>query len=192
MKDRVLFLGAISRSKGASVFMDAIGQCEAAQRDSTFVVIGDFTDENRRFMKRWDEMKELTRVRLSGARTEFLGHVTTYEVIRQIKLARVVVVPSLFDPFARAVVESLIMGRPVITTDRVGAAALVQEHKCGLVVAPGDPVALAQAIDEALSPRASFAHYAEQLAHNKVLNDYSPEIVAIHLAYHLDRIAAPK
>ena len=48
-------------------------------------------------------------------------------------------------------------GRPVIATTAVGAVAggLVRSGETGLVVAPGDPLALAAAIDSLLSDRAA-------------------------------------
>ena len=188
MPDRVLFLGALNPGKGALVFLRALPKTEASKRNSTFVVIGDFTDENKRFIKRWEETQEATRIQTLGARTEYLGRVSSYEVIRQIQLARVVVIPSLFDAFSRALVEALILGRPVITTDRVGAWPLVQEHECGIVVAPNDPEALARAIDVVLSPIVPFAENALHVGH-RLLHEFSPEAIALQVAHHLSEIA---
>jgi glycosyltransferase involved in cell wall biosynthesis len=111
-------------------------------------------------------------------------------VIRQIKLARVVVIPSLFDAFSRGVVEALLLGRPVITTDRVGAAPLVFANQCGIIVAPNDADALAQAIDVVLSPIVPFADNARRVA-GKLGEEFSPAAVARQIEYHLSRIAAP-
>jgi glycosyltransferase involved in cell wall biosynthesis len=190
MRDRVLFLGSISRNKGAMVFLKAMPKTEAAKRNATFVLIGDFLDYNKRFMRRWEEAKEIARIQLSGARTEYLGRVSTYEVIRQIRLARVVVVPSLFEGFSRAVVEALILGRPVITTDQVGAAPLLATHQCGMVVPPNDADALAQAIDELLSPVAPFGENAARVGESLGW-ELTAEAIAKVVAYHLARIAAP-
>jgi len=190
MSDRVLFLGALNPGKGALAFLRAIPKTEVAKRSSSFVVIGNFTENNKRFIRRWEETKEETRVQTLGARIEYLGKVSAYEVIRQILLARVVVIPSLFDAFSRALVEALILGRPVITTDRVGAAPLVQTHQCGIVVPPNDPDALARAIDAVLSPIVPFAENAARIA-PRLIEEFSPEVIAQQIAYHLDRIAFP-
>jgi len=190
MSDRVLFLGALNPGKGALAFLRAIPKTDVAKRSSSFVVIGNFTENNKRFIRRWEETKEETRVQTLGARIEYLGKVSAYEVIRQILLARVVVIPSLFDAFSRALVEALILGRPVITTDRVGAAPLVQTHQCGIVVPPNDPDALARAIDAVLSPIVPFAENAARIA-PRLIEEFSPEVIAQQIAYHLDRIAFP-
>jgi len=191
MKDRVLFLGALNPGKGALSFLRAIPKTEVAKRSSSFVVIGDFTDNNKRFMQRWEQTKEETRIQTLGARIEYLGEVSSFEVIRQILLARVVVIPSLFDAFSRALVEALVLGRPVITTDRVGAAPLVQTHQCGIIVPPNDPDSLAHAIDAVLSPIVPFAENAVHIG-PRLLDDFSPEVIAQQIAYHLGRIAFPE
>jgi glycosyltransferase involved in cell wall biosynthesis len=121
---------------------------------------------------------------------EYLGKVSSFEVLRQIKLATVVVIPSLFDAFSRGVVEALILGRPVVTTDKVGASPLVQTHQCGIVIPPNDPPALARAIDVVLSPIVPFAKNAQKAGHS-LLHEFSPETIALQIAQHLSEIALP-
>jgi len=187
MKDRVLFLGALNQGKGALLFLRALPKTEVSKRSSVFAVIGDFTENNPGFEKAWEETKETTRIQTLGARIEYLGHVSPYEVIRQIRLARVVVIPSLFDAFSRALVESLVLGRPVITTDRVGAWPLVQAHQCGVVVPANDTHSLAHAIDVVLSPIVPFAENAAKLS-ARMAHEFSPEAIALQISYHLSRI----
>jgi glycosyltransferase involved in cell wall biosynthesis len=188
MPDRVLFLGELNQHKGALVFLNAVPKTQASKRISTFAVIGDFTQYKRRIIRRWEEVQEAVRVQLTGARMEYLGRVSVPEVIRQIKLSRVVVIPSLFDAFSRGVVEALVLGRPVITTDKVGASALVRAHDCGIIIAPNDSTALARAIDVVLSPMVPFAAKAQQ-AGRQLFHELSPEAVALQIAHHLSEIA---
>jgi glycosyltransferase involved in cell wall biosynthesis len=188
MADRILFLGALNIGKGALVFMNAIPRTELSKRSSVFVVVGDFTEDNARFEKHWEETKEAVRVKTLGARIEYLGHVSTFEVIRQIQLASVVVVPSLFDAFSRVVVEALALGRPVITTERVGAAQLVLNNGCGIVVPPNDPDALARSIDGISVPGVPFALNAGKVA-PRLLHDFAPDAIAEHIVYNLLRAA---
>ena len=187
-KDRILFLGALNPGKGALVFLRSLPLTEMSKRSSVFTIIGDFTEDNPRFVKRWEEVKEAVRVRTLGARIEYLGKVTPFEVIRQIKLAQAVVIPSLFDAFGRALVEALMLGRPVITTNRVGAAALVHAHQCGIVVPPNDSEALAHAIDAVGSPIVPFAANAAHLG-PRLQHEFTPEAIAIQLEQHLARTA---
>ena len=187
--DRVLFFGALNEKKGATVFVDAMRKTEAAKRGAVFAVTGIFTEKNPRFARHWNETLETTRSRLATSQFELLGKIPPAAAIREIQRASVVVLPSLFDEFSRALVETLILGRPVVTTKKVGAWPLVNAHVCGLVVEPNDSDALARAIDEVLHP--SGAHYAanaKQVAH-RLLHDYSPEAIARQIVQHLSEIA---
>jgi glycosyltransferase involved in cell wall biosynthesis len=188
MRDRILFLGALNAGKGALVFLRSLPKTELSKRSSVFAIIGDFTEDNPRFAKRWEQIKEEVRIQTLGARIEYLGAVSPFEVIRQIKLAQAVVLPSLFDAFSRGLAEALVLGRPVVTTDRVGAAALVHAHQCGIVVPPNDSDALAHAIDAVVSPIVPFAHNAAQLA-PRLLHEFTPEAIALRLEHHLAQTA---
>ena len=186
---RVLFLGALNEKKGALVFLEAIRRTVAARTEATFAVAGDFTEKNPAFLEQWQAALGAARGELGSRQLELLGHIPLAETVRQIKRAAVVVLPSLFDEFSRALVESLILGRPVVTTKNVGAWPLVAEHVCGLVVEPNNAPALAEAIDAVLEPGSHYFANAQQFAH-RLLHEVSPEVVARQIAHHLEEIAA--
>lgn len=58
----------------------------------------------------------------------------------------VVVVPSLNEGMGRAAVEAALMGLPVVASRVSGLAEVVEHERTGLLVAPGDARALAEAI----------------------------------------------
>jgi len=60
------------------------------------------------------------------------------------------VLPSLNEGMGRALVEAMAAGRPVIASNVGGIPAIVEDRRTGLLVPPGDVVALAAAIDELL------------------------------------------
>ena len=189
MPRRVLFLGALNEKKGALVFMEALLQTKALGAEIVFAVAGGFTEKNPDFERRWEQAVAGVRAKLSDERLEVLGKIPAAEVIRQIQRAAVVVMPSLFDEFSRTLVESLLLRRPVITTDRVGASPLLTEHACGLVVPAQDVAALAQAIDAALDSDAPFADNAQRFAH-RLLHEISPEAIGRQLVGHFAEITA--
>lgn len=80
-----------------------------------------------------------------GKRVHFLGHVNDMKTL----MASVdcLVFPSRYDPFALVVLEAMAAGLPVVTSAKVGAAALVR--KCGVVLEdPDDVPGLARAITD--------------------------------------------
>jgi glycosyltransferase involved in cell wall biosynthesis len=187
---RVLFLGALNEKKGAVVFLEAVARSGAAKREGArFVVAGAFTENNPAFARRWEAALATAAPRLAPGSLELPGKISATDAIREIQRAAVVVFPSLFDEFSRAVVEALVLGRPVITTTAVGAAPLVTEHD-GLVVAPNDSAALAGAIDAMLRAGPSRAANAGELAH-QLGREISPEAAALQLSRHFEELAGP-
>jgi glycosyltransferase involved in cell wall biosynthesis len=72
----------------------------------------------------------------------------------------VAVVPSLYEPFGLVALEALACGVPVIAGAVGGLKEIVIDGRCGLLVPPGDPAALARALctvlsDESLRARLS-------------------------------------
>jgi glycosyltransferase involved in cell wall biosynthesis len=65
--------------------------------------------------------------------------------------ADVVVNPSDVEGLPVALLEALALERPVVATAVGGVPALIEDEKTGLLVAPGDPKALAAAIDRLLT-----------------------------------------
>ena len=182
---RVLFLGALNEKKGALVFLEALRQTE--NKDTLFVVAGGVTEKNPDFMHKWEE--GLAAARNESRKIELLGKVPAQEIITQIQRASVVVLPSLFDEFSRALVEALVLGRPVITTGTVGAAIFVLKSQAGLVVESDNSVALARAIDELLRPGEPYADNARKLA-PRLAHELSPHAIALQIAQHLSEISS--
>lgn len=184
--NRVLFLGALNEKKGALLFLEAILKANALLI-GTFEVVGGFTEKNPGFLERWNKTVASVQAKLPPERFQLTGKVDAARVMQQIARAQVVVMPSLFDEFSRTAAEALILGRPVITTDRVGAAALVRDHEAGLVVPAGDADALAHAIDHALIPSSPYAENARHLGH-RLVHELSPAAVARQLAHHFEEM----
>ena len=62
-----------------------------------------------------------------------------------------VVLPSLAEALPTALIEAAAAGRPVVATRVGGAAEIVEDGRTGLLVPPGDPSALAEAIASVLA-----------------------------------------
>ena len=73
--------------------------------------------------------------------------------------ADVFVLPTLYDPSPRTVLQALACGLPVVTSTKCGAAELLHEYGAGLVAASGDTASLAAHMTTLQDPgrRARFA-----------------------------------
>jgi glycosyltransferase involved in cell wall biosynthesis len=152
----VMLPGRLTRWKGGLDFIAAIARL--GRRDLRCLLVG---AEQRRGFRRELE-----------AAIERLGLGGVFRIVEDCRdmpaayaLSDVVVSAST-DPegFGRVVVEAQAMGRPVVATDHGGARETIVPGATGWLAPPGDPVALAAAIDTALalSPaeQAAFARRA--------------------------------
>lgn len=84
----------------------------------------------------------------------FHGAIPQSELFRRYAETDILVFPTLCDGFGMVVTEAFAHGLPVITTDRAGAADLVQHGKNGLIVPGGDVAQLAATLDWCVDHRA--------------------------------------
>ena len=161
----VLYSGRLVHEKGVDVLLDAwpLVRPLAGAREPTLVLAGDGPLGERA-------------ARTPGVRA--LGPVQRTALPVAYAAAELSVLPSvptaLFrEPWGLVCNESMHQGTPVLATTAVGAAAggLVRNGETGLVVAPGDPGALADAItrlldDAALRRRLGEAGRAAVQAYN--------------------------
>lgn len=90
--------------------------------------------------------------------------------------AQFVVLPSLWyenQPFS--ILEAFARGKPVIASDLGGMTELIENEKRGLLVPPGDPVALAEAMRQLVSDTISRESMA-LAAYEYVCSQHAPEV----------------
>lgn len=79
-----------------------------------------------------------------------------------LRLCDVFVLPSVDEPFGRAIIEAMAVARPVVATRSGGVPEIVVEGATGLLVAPGDAHALAEALLDLLTDRDRARRMGEQ------------------------------
>jgi glycosyltransferase involved in cell wall biosynthesis len=139
----VMLPGRLARWKGHAVLIKAIHRLPRS--DVVTVLVGG--DHGRDAYRR--ELEVLARSLGVTNRLRIVGDCR--DMPAAYMLADVVVSAST-DPeaFGRIAVEAGAMGRPVVATDHGGARETVMADETGWLVPPGDPVALAQALDVVL------------------------------------------
>ena len=80
-----------------------------------------------------------------GRNVRFLGPV--FDIAALFAAADVMTLPTWYDPFSNACLEGLAAGLPVITTSANGFSEIMTPGLHGEVIAPGDALAMAEAIE---------------------------------------------
>ncbi|MFI5279118.1 MAG: glycosyltransferase [Gemmatimonadales bacterium] len=136
----LIYVGQLSRDRGVNLLLEAaaILKREGAAVDLT--IVGDGPE--RTALK--------AQAMALGVPVAFVGYVAPDLVAGQLRDKRALVFPALESERGLVIAEALIQGVPVVAT-RVGAALdFVTDSDAGLIVPPGDPLALAAAMREVL------------------------------------------
>ncbi len=169
-----VFFGYVRRYKGLDTLLQA-WPLVRARRPARLLVAGDFYEDPAPY-------RALARAAGEGAVRLSEGYLPDAEVEALFKAADVVVLPYRSATQSGVTHAAYALGVPVITTDVGGLAETVQPGRSGLVVPPGDPPALAEAIvrffAEGLAPRLRAGVAALRQAHSwEALADRTVELI---------------
>jgi glycosyltransferase involved in cell wall biosynthesis len=131
---RVVVVARFSREKGIDVLLDAWADPRLAAQAVVLHVVGDGPE--RAALE--------ARARALGGRVVFRGWRT--DSLAEIEGALAYVAPSRVETFGIAVLEAMALGVPVVATDVAGHRDLFGEEYAGELVAPEQPLALADAL----------------------------------------------
>jgi glycosyltransferase involved in cell wall biosynthesis len=133
----VLTVARLDQQKGHSYLFEAISQVQ----DAIFVIAGDGPEKA--------ELEAQAHKLGINDRVIFLGY--QQNVPDLLAGCDLFVLPSLYEGLPLSVLEAMAAGKAVVATAVGGTPEAVLEGETGLLVPPGDPVALARAIQELLS-----------------------------------------
>lgn len=169
---RVVFAGRVVTPKGVAVLIRA-----ARSVDAEFVVCGDG----------WqlEAMRKLARKLGVHERVRFTGWLAPEALARELAEASVVAMPSLWpEPFGLVGIEAHAAGRPVVASATGGVRDWLKDGVSGLLVEPGDPRALAAALEQLLADPAR-QHEMGEAGRAIVAARFTPErhVAALVQAY---------
>lgn len=131
----VVFAGRLSPEKGVATLIDALAHMAVPAKLHVYGT-GPQEDELRR-----------RAAEVAPKRVVFWGRRSADEVAAAMAAAAVVVCPSeWYENCPMVVLEAMAAGKAVVATDLGGLPELVDHERTGLLVPPGDPAALGQAL----------------------------------------------
>lgn len=133
-----LFVGRLEREKAPDI---AIAAAALAETVSVLRVVG------RGSMK--EELQTIADSVTGSVSVEFVDSLTHAEVLREMRKARVLMVPSVSEGFGLAGLEGLCMGAAVLASDAGGLPESVGWSERGHVLASRDPRVWADVLDSA-------------------------------------------
>lgn len=143
----VVFVGRLEWEKGVQDLLAATPRLRRRHPGLRVVVAGTGTHEA--------ELRAHARRSRLGRAVRFTGRLDGGELVALLGAADAAVVPSRYEPFGLVALEAAAAGVPLAVADTGGLAEIVDSGRTGLSFPPGDPAALADAVDRLLADEVS-------------------------------------
>ena len=136
--------GRVRAQKGTDIFVEAMCRLLPKYPDFTAIVIGPVTFEQRAFAA---ALKERVSSAGLSERLRFLGELPAEEIPRWHQRLLIYAFTSRVEGYGLTLLEAMASGAALVATRAGAAEQVVREGETGLLVAPGDADALANAIE---------------------------------------------
>ncbi|HEY9786528.1 MAG TPA: glycosyltransferase family 4 protein [Candidatus Obscuribacterales bacterium] len=177
----VLYVGRLVTEKGVQVLLDAIPKVVSAMPGTKFLIVG-----TGYYM---DHLKWQAHHLGVAHHVQFLGYVNDEELKHLYKIANVVCIPSLYEPFGIVALEGMAAGVPVVTSDAGGLTDFVEHGVTGITTYAGDSNSLAWGLLEVLRDP-GLAERISKDAHEKVHHIYNWKVIARRTEELYDKVLA--
>jgi len=139
-KLNILFVGRFDKRKGFHHLMQAFPYIKQTVPEARLIVVGPYTRKQKAPFVRYARWRRLRDVK-------FVGYVPPAKMPRYYKTCHVFCAPSIgFESFGIVLLEAMAAGKPLVTCDIAGYRQVVTPGHEGLLVPPGDEIALARAL----------------------------------------------
>jgi len=138
----LLFVGRLEPIKGVDVLLDALAHLTSESCQAMLLIVGGNTAEEET-----QRLQGIARCLGLEERTRFLGAQEQSILPYFYAAADLCVIPSFYESFGMVAIEAMACGRPVVASQVGGLQFTVRHGRTGLLVPPGDSLALAEAIE---------------------------------------------
>ncbi|MCI4357761.1 MAG: glycosyltransferase family 4 protein [Thermoplasmata archaeon] len=136
----LLFVGRLASNKGFGALLPAFARLSRHDPSASLVLVG--ADGGQRPL-----IERTARELGMEARVRIVGHVEDEaRLAAAFREARVFVLASEYEAFGLVLLEALAQGTPVVASRVGGIPEFIEDQRAGLLVPPGDPKALSEAL----------------------------------------------
>jgi glycosyltransferase involved in cell wall biosynthesis len=126
-------VGRLVRDKGIDTLLRAVASLEGRHDELWTLIVGDGPDEER--------LRAAAREHLIADRVVFAGFVD--DPYPMLAAMDIFALPTLMESFGMAAIEAMAAGLPVVASNVGGIPEVINDDMDGMLVAPGQPAALA-------------------------------------------------
>lgn len=176
----ILFVGRIIPEKGVHILIKAIKEFKTRYgiKDFKLVMVGppgpSFSNSPSPYFHRIIKLVEDLNLKDS---VEYIGLVDEFYLEKIYASADLFVFPSISEAMSLVVLEAMASGLPVVASRTGGIPDMIHHEETGILVPPGDPLALADAIYRVLVDT-KLAHKLSKNAFRMVQDNYSWATIA--------------
>jgi glycogen synthase len=170
-KTEVFYCGRLARVKGIEPLLEAARMVSRRNPNVQFVLAGPW---------QMPHGVDLSTVGASGSalgNVRWVGHVPWPELPPYYQRASLFVMPSYYESFGIACLEAMSFGLPVVATLAGGLPEVIQNDRTGILVPPGQPTALADAILDLLEDGEKRRRFG-LAGRERVLDEFTAEKIA--------------
>ncbi len=180
----VVFVGRVTRQKGLPVLLRAAAEIDPAAQ---LVICAGQADTPEIESEVGDLARELRASR--RGLTWLSGMLARREVIQLLTHATVFACPSLYEPLGIVNLEAMACGTAVVGSRVGGIPEVVADQETGLLVPPGNPPALARAINVLVTDERRAAEMG-RLGRERAVADFGWDRIAAQTAALYSELAA--
>ena len=148
---KALFLGRLGRRKGVPDIIEAAGHLERGRYQFTLAGDGDVTAFRQEVIR-----GGLHRI------VDIPGWIGEQEKRTLLRLSDILILPSYDEGLPMSILEAMASGLPIIATPVGGIPEAVRHGENGFLISPGDPEALAGALEDVFSVPGRWKSFAEK------------------------------
>ncbi|MDZ4832652.1 MAG: glycosyltransferase family 4 protein [Candidatus Melainabacteria bacterium] len=165
----VLYVGRLVNEKGVQIMLQAAPMVLSHYPGTQFLVVG-----TGYFM---DELRSQANALGISHNVRFLGYVSDDDLLRLYKIADIVCIPSLYEPFGIVALEGMAANVPVVVSDTGGLRDFVENGQTGITTYTGNAQSLAWGLLEVLR-NPDLAAHLRKTAYEKVHTVYNWKAIA--------------